>query len=233
MAKYNITYSCGHEGCTELFGKVTERERKIKWYETKGLCPECYKQYMRDIEKDMPLTLTVTTDSTYPDHPFTLIWSGPTHDHKDEIKALGGYCWSECLDDYGAMRSHMAWRKSVSVDELDAEIERVERKIEGVKVVDAINYGILASCINKQAEKAKKEAAIKERIAAIPKPVRPACMPAGHWNGTIYGSGSNGYSIYIDGNKITISKSDIEDIKRYMQAKKDYAVAVDEAIKAV
>ncbi len=232
MAKYNITYSCGHEGCAELFGKVTERERKIKWFEAEGLCPECYKQYMRDIEKDMPLTLTVTIDSTYHDRPLTLMWSGPTKDHKDEIKALGGYCWSEYWDDYGSMRPHMAWGKSVSVDELESEIERVQKKIEGVKIVDAINYITLAFYMEKRAEKAKKEAEVKKRIAAIPKPVRPACMPAGHWNGTIYGSERNGYSIYIDGNKITISKSDIKDIKRYAQAKKDYVVAVDEAIKA-
>ena len=43
MAKYQITYSCGHEGEIQLFGKMTERDRKIKWLESEGLCPECYK----------------------------------------------------------------------------------------------------------------------------------------------------------------------------------------------
>ena len=43
MAKYYVTYSCGHEGTVELFGKETDRQRKIEWYESEGLCPECYK----------------------------------------------------------------------------------------------------------------------------------------------------------------------------------------------
>lgn len=43
MAKYDITYSCGHKGEITLFGKISERERKIAWYENTGLCPECKK----------------------------------------------------------------------------------------------------------------------------------------------------------------------------------------------
>lgn len=43
MAKYDITYSCGHKGEITLFGKTSERERKIAWYENTGLCPECKK----------------------------------------------------------------------------------------------------------------------------------------------------------------------------------------------
>lgn len=43
MAKYDITYSCGHKGEITLFGKTSEREKKISWYESIGLCPECKK----------------------------------------------------------------------------------------------------------------------------------------------------------------------------------------------
>ena len=32
--KYDITYSCGHTGTVELYGKTSERESKIRWYET-------------------------------------------------------------------------------------------------------------------------------------------------------------------------------------------------------
>jgi len=39
--KYDVTYSCGHEGKVELFGKTTDRMKKIEWLET-TLCPECY-----------------------------------------------------------------------------------------------------------------------------------------------------------------------------------------------
>lgn len=42
--KYDITYSCGHTGTVELYGKTSERESKIRWYETTAVCPECYKK---------------------------------------------------------------------------------------------------------------------------------------------------------------------------------------------
>ncbi len=37
MAKYNITYSCGHEGTVQLFGKSEERERKT-WLSDRRIC---------------------------------------------------------------------------------------------------------------------------------------------------------------------------------------------------
>lgn len=43
MAKYTIKFSCGHTAEISLYGKTSERERKIKWYE-KGVCPDCYKK---------------------------------------------------------------------------------------------------------------------------------------------------------------------------------------------
>ena len=43
MAKYQITYSCGHEATIQLFGKESDRQRKIEWLESEGLCPDCYK----------------------------------------------------------------------------------------------------------------------------------------------------------------------------------------------
>ena len=50
--KVNITYSCGHEGTIEVFGKAEERERKIKYFEEYGLCPDCYKAEKQDEEKE-------------------------------------------------------------------------------------------------------------------------------------------------------------------------------------
>jgi hypothetical protein len=49
--KVNITYSCGHEGTIEVFGKAGERERKIKYFEEYGLCPDCYKAEKQGEEK--------------------------------------------------------------------------------------------------------------------------------------------------------------------------------------
>ncbi|GHV36363.1 hypothetical protein FACS1894187_10840 [Synergistales bacterium] len=41
MAKYDIIYSCGHEGRVDIIGPTKDRQRKADWYAS-GLCPECY-----------------------------------------------------------------------------------------------------------------------------------------------------------------------------------------------
>lgn len=51
MAKYSVTFSCGHEETVELYGKTVDRERKIEWMENHGLCSECYKAKMREQEE--------------------------------------------------------------------------------------------------------------------------------------------------------------------------------------
>lgn len=47
MAKYEVTFSCGHTQRIELFGKDIERRRKIAFYESEGLCSDCYKKSLR------------------------------------------------------------------------------------------------------------------------------------------------------------------------------------------
>ena len=45
--KYDVTYSCGHTATVELFGKSEDRERKLHWMETEGMCPDCYNAWLR------------------------------------------------------------------------------------------------------------------------------------------------------------------------------------------
>lgn len=44
MAKYDVTFSCGHTETIELLGKEKNRRSKIEFFEEKGLCSECYKK---------------------------------------------------------------------------------------------------------------------------------------------------------------------------------------------
>lgn len=51
MAWYSGTYSCGHEGRVQLYGKIKEREWK-KEREFSKLCPECrQKQFEEERER--------------------------------------------------------------------------------------------------------------------------------------------------------------------------------------
>lgn len=51
--KYDVKFSCGHVHTVELFGKNSERERKIKWYEQCGVCPNCYRE-----QKEIEMAIT-------------------------------------------------------------------------------------------------------------------------------------------------------------------------------
>ena len=50
MAKYEITFICGHTETKELYGKTSERENKIAWLE-KQVCSECYKKELHEQEE--------------------------------------------------------------------------------------------------------------------------------------------------------------------------------------
>jgi hypothetical protein len=52
MAKHTaIAGGCGHEHTIQVFGKSADRTRKIEWFETEGLCGECYKAEMAKQEQ--------------------------------------------------------------------------------------------------------------------------------------------------------------------------------------
>ena len=92
MAKYNITYSCGHEGTVQLFGKSEERERKFKYYEDFGLCTECYKKQKQEENAKLGFLIggsVADTLSGKGEIQICLSFAGDTLPHKEEIKALG------------------------------------------------------------------------------------------------------------------------------------------------
>lgn len=43
MAKYDVTFGCGHTETVQLYGKESDRKRKIAWLEEHGECSACYK----------------------------------------------------------------------------------------------------------------------------------------------------------------------------------------------
>lgn len=43
LAKYDVTYSCGHSEEVQLVGPMQKRETKLNWYRTEAVCPACYR----------------------------------------------------------------------------------------------------------------------------------------------------------------------------------------------
>lgn len=60
IMKYTILMSCGHQVTVDLVGKNSERERKIKYFETQGLCKECYKKEMQELKASKPFVLNAS-----------------------------------------------------------------------------------------------------------------------------------------------------------------------------
>ena len=81
----------------ELFGKGDERQNKIRWYESTGLCPDCYKLKIREQEKKQGLLFNFSLLPLIDDETgenIVYVWfSGDTLSYKEKIKNLHKYSW--------------------------------------------------------------------------------------------------------------------------------------------
>lgn len=133
--KYEVTYSCGHTGTVQLYGKTDERERKISYYKEYGLCSECYKKQKQEENEKMGFVLCSTVEyelSRKGEIQVRLSFRGDTKPHKEEIKALG-YRWT-VLDDtqiLSTARPEMGWVKIVPHECLEEEKEKPSPLVQG------------------------------------------------------------------------------------------------------
>lgn len=221
MAKTQVTFSCGHTGTVELLGKYADRERKIKWFESEGLCPECYKASKRTEQESTPLTLVIDCDPY--DQSIILHFDGNTMPAKDAIKAAG-YKWDELnVGTFGILNLHItrAWQKSIKLDNLDAEIKSLSELNpqirNNISTFDKIAFANIKS--DQDAKQAK--------INAIPKPAMPEKLIGKKWNKSVYGKSGN-YTVYLDGQKVNLTDADAEEFKSYVAANETYQKTIAE-----
>ena len=236
MAKYTILMSCGHEDVVELFGKTSDRERKIEYYKTKYrgnlYCISCYKKKMEEQSQSEGLIFNATVLPYINEEDGSIllnVWfDGNTKPYKDSIKSLGGYKWSEreSSDDFlSTKRPPMCWNKVIKLNDIKDEI--IKAKSIGADNVVSDN-GLLAMvhyqiAINNQKKWKEKQDEIKN----IVKPNVPEILRGHKWNQKIYGKSGN-YSVYPDGEKIFITDEQAEEIKIYLEAKEEYRKKVKE-----
>lgn len=231
MAKYTVKFSCGHEQTVELFGKGSDRKRKMEWYAESGLCSECYKKQMEEEREAMPVTVTIrfapriTEDG---EMLFIVAIKGNTKPRKDEIKSLG-FCWGEeetVMSIISVAGAELCWQKDYianedSLREIKAVAEQFGAEIQFPdNLIEIMGYQV-AACMKKDWDEKH------EKIAAIPKPNVPATVKGHKWNQKIYGKKGN-YTIYPDGIKTAISDEEAAELKKYLADKEEYNKKVGE-----
>lgn len=232
MAKYTIMMSCGHKDTVELLGKEKDRQRKIAYFESSGLCKECYKKKMEEQAEAEGFIFNASV-LPYIDEDdggiLLSVWfSGDTKPYKDDIKSLGGYRWSEresASDWYSLKSVPMCWNKIIKIEDLKDEIVKATSIGADNMVSDSGFFAMVHYQIALDRKKEWKEK--KDKIAAIEKPTAPSVLKGHKWNQKIYGKSGN-YTIYPDGEKTAITDEQAEEIKLYIIAKEEYKKKVEE-----
>ena len=152
MAKYQIDYTCGHGSFTEqLFGKHTERERKIEWLGSNKVCPECYKSKMQAQRQAEHLCAELIFNA-FSGGVWLAITKGDTYSIKEQLKFLG--CrWKEyCAngDILGMRAPKKAWAlyvaKTPQEDNFAATLQAAINKLAGAGVaLEKLDVSPLAS----------------------------------------------------------------------------------------
>lgn len=227
--KYHIKMSCGHEEVKDLIGKCSERDRKIEYFETYGLCKECYKKRMLEKAKKEGLKFNATVlpyiDDKTGDILLEVWFDGDTLSHKNEIKSMG-YYWGEreSADDFfGLTTPPKCWKKTIKVDKLEEEAKKAI-DIGAKSFIPDKGFFAMANCqlaMNNQ----KKWKAKKEKIASLERPKVPEVLRGKRWNQKIYGK-SGKYSVYPDGELTYITDEQAEEIREYAKLKEEYAAKV-------
>lgn len=232
MAKYTILMSCGHEDTVELLGKSDEREKKIKYYKSNGLCKECYKEKMQRENEEEGLVFNATVlpniDERNGDILLSVWFDGDTRPYKDAIKSIGGYRWSErksANDFFSATKPPLCWNKTIAFTDLKSEVQKAvsigaKNLTEDNGVFAMVHY---ETAIQKQKEWMEKQ----EKIKSIIKPVVPEILEGCGWNQKIYGKTGN-YSVYLDGEKIVITDKQAEEIREYLVKRDEYKKKIEE-----
>ena len=243
MAKYNVTYSCGHEGTVQLFGKADARDRKIKYYEEYGLCSECYKKQKQEENAKLGLLIGGSVEDTLSDKgeiQIRLFFAGDTLPYKEEIKALG-YRWT-AVDASQMAYMHkpdMGWVKVVPYEHLEEEKEKAfaigakeaeisdrelanqkERYQEMLSEQRIYKRNLRKKAPQDTSENREKQQMYEEKLRSLC-PVEPDVIRGKYWNEKVYGKAGR-YSIYPDSRKLEISDEEAAALKKYLSDRAEY-----------
>ena len=97
MAKYSYKYLCGHGyGTVNLYGKESDRQRKLAWYADTFVCPDCFKKQKAEEDAAAPKTASLHL-AVYGDVYQSIQVHGQLAANKEALKQLG-YQWGDEID---------------------------------------------------------------------------------------------------------------------------------------
>ena len=233
MAKYEVKFSCGHTQIIELFGKDKDRQRKIEYFEERGLCKDCYKAMMQEIEAYTPLGLTAQLNplETY---PFRAYFTGDTESVEDKVEALG-FFWTDIGDsDILSTSECMGWscefKSSEELGVVIKEVKKVFPKIEvkfDFKEVDMVLFKRLKEQEAQNEIEGRNQAAeLQKKIDELEKPQRPDCYPKGIWNGRFYKAKKGYRRIYVNNKELLITEENGQAIDIFDNQVENYKLQV-------
>lgn len=226
--KYEITYSCGHDGYVELGGKNSTHEYKLEFYRTQGLCPECYKRKKQAETDQIPLVLKISVDPYNVNTPINLAFTGNAYPVKDIIKSLG-YVYCDCIGSraFDYKEPEKLWNKDLPYGEeiYRTEIDKIKEAFPDIKIQRCYTRADIATMNAKLKEYQEKINQYNNEVESIPIPAKPGIYPKGHWNGKIY---RNDTIIYVDNKAIEITPEEATIIKKYKTDIIDYNKKIQE-----
>ena len=223
MAQYKVEHLCGHTHTYQLYGKTSDRERKMEWLATLE-CPECRrKSEIAQLEADnSPITAKAIPTICETNHPewvtLDIEFCGGTYNRRDDLKAMGAE-YGEVLPNAGlfgllSMRERKAWHKVCHLTADD--VRRVLEKGDNSALVEAVRSaaGLTEDmAIELPGADDPNAALLIERMKAVieldkqmaglpPEPplwsLRERMGKSGcRWNGKFYGR--DGLTVYLDG----------------------------------
>lgn len=215
MAKYDVTFLCGHTETVELVGYEKERKRRLWNMSRTKLCRNCYKK--RAAEE--PLYACLEPLSNLDENgkiQFCLWLSGNTMERKEAIKEMKGFIWRQRPSYLPDTRPY--WHKIVKEENIHKELHLLTGMIPEIsfKEPDPLrlkNYEIAQ----------QKKASYEKKMNAISYIVKPKCPEIldGSWNEKIYGKPGY-YSAYLDGEKVHVSDEEVEEIRKYLEEMDEY-----------
>ena len=229
MAKYEVKFSCGHTQIIELFGKDKDRQRKIEYFEEHGLCKNCYKAMMQEIEAHTPLGLTAQLNplETY---PFRAYFTGDTESVEDKVETLG-FFWTDIGDsDILSTSEFMGWscecKSSEELGKFFKEVKKVFPEIEIKFDFTEIDMALYKRLQEAQNDGKEQAAELQKKIDELEKPQRPDCYPEGNWNGRFYTAKKGYRRIYVNNKELLITEEEGQTIERFDKQVENYKLQV-------